>query len=90
MPTNEEQLALEWRQIVLNKLASLEAGQLNLAKDIADIKSNFASVSEVNAIKSDIEGLKLYKAKATGIIIALNVVAAVIGWLVQTAISLHH
>jgi hypothetical protein len=90
MPTAEDQLAQEWRAIILDKLKNLETGQASIQKDLSNLSNSYASLSEVHELRADVDKLKLYKAKVAGFIICANVVAIFIGWLIQSFIFAHH
>jgi hypothetical protein len=93
MSTTEDQLnefQKEYRSLIVAKLDRLEAGQTAIQQTINTITSTCASQSELDALRTDIDALKSFKYKAIGIIIGLNAVFAVIAWLIQSAIFLHH
>ena len=93
MPTPDDtanQLQTEWRAIILAKLNSLEAGQQAISKDIADMRMQYARQSDVDGLREDVNKLKLWKASVIGICIAVNAVAVIIGWMIQTYISAGH
>ena len=74
-------LQKEWRAIVLDKLSSLEKSQADLKNEISDMKTTFANQAELSALKLKVDSLETFKAKAVGIIIALQAVFGVIGYL---------
>jgi hypothetical protein len=89
MSEDVNELQKEWRAIVLAKLTSLEQTQSELRRDIADMKGNYVTWTEFLALRAEVDVLREFKAKALGIIIALNSVAALLGWGIQTYLN-HH
>ena len=89
MATNEEILAQEWRAIILGKLDKLELGQTAIQKDLLNITSNYAPLSEVHELRQQIASLQSFKSKAIGIVIGVNAVVMVIGWIIQNWIVSH-
>ena len=89
----------EWRAIVLNKLNSLETGQLVLHKEISDIKTSFVHNSQLNALQqlhtdqlqaltTKVEVIESFKAKVVGMIIAINAIAVLVGWIITSFVRL--
>ena len=87
---NDEQMQIEWRKLVTDTLARIEAAQKETQKDITDIKLNYASNSVVTPIREDVDTLKVYRAKVAGIIFAINTVAVVVGWILESYIASKH
>ena len=90
MATNEDILEAEWRNQVMSKLTSLENTQNSIQKDINEMKINYASNIKLEDLSDKVEKLQLYKAKATGVILSLNLLAIFIGWLIQSYIFYIH
>jgi hypothetical protein len=90
MASIEDQLQLEWRKLVIDKLNSLETGQVELSRDIADIKMRFAENTKVEELIKEVEKIKLWRAKAIGALLVLNVVCVFVGWLVQNVLIAKH
>ena len=90
MATNEDILEAEWRNQVMSKLTSLENTQNSIQKDINEMKINYASNVKLEDLSDKVEKLQLYKAKATGVILSLNLLAIFIGWLIQSYIFYIH
>ena len=84
------QMQSEWRAIVLSKLNSLENGQNQMQRDISAISTTCASVTDLRLLQEKVEHLESWKAKATGIVIAFNIVAVFLGWLIQSYIFAQH
>lgn len=80
----------EWRAIVLNNQADLRNDIASLRKDIQEMKGNYVPWSEFSDVKKDVEELKQFKSKFIGIIIAVNAVAAILGWALQTYLYWHN
>jgi hypothetical protein len=83
--TNDEiqEMQKEWRAIVLNKLDKLEEGQNATRKEVSGMKADFTNVAEFLALKSKVEALENFKAKAIGIVLGIQAVVGVILWLAE-------
>lgn len=75
-------LQKEWRAIVLDKLNTLEANQTELKNNISDMKTTFANQAEFTTLKVKVEELESFKAKALGVIVALQAVFGVVAYLI--------
>lgn len=83
MGEDVNELQKEWRAIVLDKLNRQETNLTELRKDIAELKIVSAQATEVKALREEVDKLKEFRARFVGIIIAVNAVIAVAGWIVS-------
>jgi len=81
------QLQLEWRRIVLDKLEVLEKGQANLAADIVIIKTSFVQHAELKELREKISILEEFKYKFVGSLITLQIILSSIGYVVAKLIK---
>ena len=83
MSEDVNELQKEWRAIVLNELRELKTTQGDLRKDIAEIKNSFAQNAEVQSLRTEVDKLKDFRAKAMGLTIAFQAVVAAIAWAIS-------
>ena len=79
----------EWRALIINSLTELKSDISALRKDIAEIKGNFVPWTEFSELRKDMEDLKLSKSKFIGVVVGINLAAALIGWGIQTFLYWH-
>jgi len=79
----------EWRALMISSLTELKSDISALRKDIAEIKGNFVPWSEFADMRKEVEDLKISKSKFMGIIVGINLAAALIGWGIQTYLYWH-
>ena len=72
------QLHLEWRAIVLDKLNSLEVGQNSLSREIVDIKTSFAQQAELKELREKVSVLESFRFKLVGGLLTLQVITSAI------------
>ena len=91
MGEDVSQLQKEWRQIVLDKLTSMEKDQHEIRDDLTEIKTTFvrqqamdelkaANSREMDILRGKIEELNAFKYKLLGMATGLSFLITVIGF----------
>jgi hypothetical protein len=88
--SENEQLNIEWRQLIVQKLDNLTEKQDLIQADLTYIKLNYATNSTLDAVRADVSDLKLAKTRFIAVTATLNLLVLVVGWMIQTYLLAKH